>query len=137
MKIRNLKWAVSLFFLLVIVVLIFGAQFFSDLCLNKKVYESISPGNKYKAIAFHRDCGADTKSNTQVSILGFNEKLAENSSGNVFSSDRNLKEQSIEIIWIDDENLQIKSKFGERVYIAETRWGAEEDVKIEYVGDGS
>jgi hypothetical protein len=61
---------------------------FPDLCGNKVLAEAVSPDQRHKAVVFQRDCGASTGFSTQVSVIGAQEALP-NESGNVFTADDN------------------------------------------------
>ena len=54
-----------------------------DMCGNEVVDEIKSPDKKLKAVIFIRDCGATTGYSTQLSILGLEDRL-DNETGNTF-----------------------------------------------------
>ncbi len=62
------------------------SAFFADPCGNTVVAEVLSPDPRYKAVVFHRDCGATTGFSTQVSVIRALDPLP-NESGNVFVAD--------------------------------------------------
>lgn len=58
-------------------------------CGNDIVSELPSPDKRFKAVVFQRDCGATTGFSTQISIIPFNEKLGDDSGGNIFVANDN------------------------------------------------
>ena len=61
---------------------------FPDLCGNTVLAETLSPDQRHKAVVFQRDCGATTGFSTQVSVIGAQDALPDES-GNVFTADDN------------------------------------------------
>lgn len=112
------------------------ASFFSDMCGNKVLEEVPSPGARYKAVAFERDCGATTGFSTQVSILSADEGDPEDA-GNAFqaNTDRGAAPSGpgggpkVSLEWVADETLVITYDSRARVGKPESYL---EGVNIEY-----
>ena len=79
---------------------------FDDMCGNEAFQEIYSPGHKYKAVVFQRDCGATTGFTTQVSVLSANEEL-ENEGGNAYIAKNHPNETKLKVIWLAEESLEI------------------------------
>lgn len=105
-------------------------------CVNEIYSEVQSPGNKYKAVAFQRDCGATTGFSTQISILNLGDAL-ENDSGDIYIIAGHPERVSPKMIWINDRELVIETTFKGDEYKAEKGWGMFDEVKITYSTSGS
>jgi len=75
-----------------------------DSCSNTIKSEVTSPGGKYVATAFIRDCGATTGSSPQVHLRPVGERMAR--IGNVFVGDHS---DNIQIAWLSASQLVIYS----------------------------
>ena len=74
-----------------------------DVCSNKPVAVTPSPTGKTKAVVFHRQCGANTAPNTQVSVLPAYSKLP-NIPGNALVLDADA---TLDVAWTSDESLSV------------------------------
>ena len=72
-------------------------------CKNESISVIASPDGKTKAVVFHRNCGANTAPNTQVSVLPAYSDLP-NIPGNALVLD---SDAAVEIKWISDSMLSI------------------------------
>ncbi|MEZ5494507.1 MAG: DUF5412 family protein [Pseudomonadales bacterium] len=79
-----------------------------DMCGNQVFKEIYSPGNKYKAVVFQRDCGATTGFSTQVSVINSNEIL-ENEGGNAYIADNHPNETKLQLTWLSERSLEISN----------------------------
>lgn len=99
---------------LTIVLLIVGAMFFllKGSCESQICQTIDCPINKYKVVAFQRDCGATTNFSTQISLLRRKQELS-NKSGNIFiaeSTGAPINNQGIfytDIKWLDNKTILI------------------------------
>lgn len=101
---------------------------FSDMCENDLAAESESPDKQYKAVIFQRDCGATTGFSTQISILGTNEELG-NESGNILTADGHPDENNFKISWVNLAVLLVKNTQGAKIFKKESSL---EKVEIRY-----
>ncbi len=93
-------------------------------CENEVIKE-ISNGSKtYKAVLFKRDCGATTKSSTQISILPLSQILP-NEGGNVFITES----ENLSTEWKNNTTLLIKYVGHERVFRQDSVY---REIKISY-----
>ena len=106
-----------------------------DMCGNEMYAEELSPDKKYKAVIFQRDCGATTGFSTQISIIGANDEL-ENESGTIFIIDGHPDSVSPEIRWLSNAELSIEKILNGSEYKAEKSWGFLSTIKVSY-GPGS
>lgn len=67
------------------VIVVFGLSYYfvSGLCGNSIVMSKVSANGKLQAVLFERSCGATTSFSTQISLLGSDKQLI-NESGNVY-----------------------------------------------------
>jgi len=79
-----MKLIENLIILLISLTTIFscGSNTLADMCGNRISKEITSPDKKLKAVIFTRDCGATTGFSSQLSIIGYFDKL-KNEKGNV------------------------------------------------------
>jgi len=89
--------------LLVVVLVGVSAAGCGEICSNEPVTVTPSPNGKAKAVVFHRNCGATTAPNTQVSVLPAYSELP-NIPGNALVLDADAP---IEIKWISDSSLSV------------------------------
>mgnify|MGYP002779653509 FL=1 len=80
-----------------------GCNFALFSCENNIIRETSSPDNKWKAVAFSRDCGATTSESVQISILNEQETLNDEATGNVFIADK----FNPSIKWLSATKLEI------------------------------
>ena len=76
------------FFVLLSIYIMIHFFTIDGMCKNRIIKQISLPSLNKKVIIFERNCGATTSFNTQVSIIGLNEALA-NKSGNIFIADTN------------------------------------------------
>ena len=107
----------------------------NDMCGNDMFSEVLSPNGKHKVVVFQRDCGATTGFSTQISIMGSNDEL-ENESGNIYIIDGHPKDVSPVINWASDTELNIDRNLSGSEYKAESSWGFLKKIKVTY-GTGS
>jgi hypothetical protein len=94
----------------------FLAYIMSPMCENEVVADVSAPSGAARAVVFHRDCGATTKTSTQVSILQGRAALPEDG-GNVYVADREGGgAPSVEVRWAGDEALVIRHDRGDRSF---------------------
>jgi hypothetical protein len=72
------------------------------MCGNEIGYETKSPSGKWRAVAFERDCGATTRSTTEISVLQGSQPLP-NEPGNIFSAEDDFP---VRMEWKSDQILQ-------------------------------
>lgn len=96
---------------------------FHDLCGNRVLGEASSLDQRHKAVVFQRDCGATTGFSTQVSVIGAQDALT-NESGNVFTADSNhgavplsaAGGPVVQVRWVSRNALVITHHAGARVF---------------------
>ena len=96
---------------------------FPDLCGNTVVAEAVSPDQHLKAVVFQRDCGATTGFSTQVSVIGAQDALP-NESGNAFTADGNRGAVPasaaggpvVQVRWVSGRALVVTHHAGARVF---------------------
>ncbi len=93
-------------------------------CTTEVQRQTASPGHLYVATTFHRECGATSGSNTQVSIRRSSEPF-DPKKGQVLAIDGR---HTLPVAWVTDEHLRIELP-ADRVYNEQAQWEA---VKIEY-----
>lgn len=101
------------------------------MCGNYIHEEYPSPGGKWKAVVFQRDCGATTGFSTQISILPSSDSV-ENDSGNIFIIDGHPNDMAPSLNWIADNKLRINRKRTGNEYKAELTYGWFSKVEISY-----
>lgn len=104
---------------------------FSDICGNDVYSTTISPGKKYKAVVFQRDCGATTGFSTQLSIIDVDKEL-ENTPGNIFIIDGEPQFVAPKIFWNSDNELVVNRAVNGTEYKAETEIGVFDKIRIIY-----
>jgi len=109
---------------------------FEDACSNRIFDEVVSPGKKYTAVAFERNCGASTGFSTQISILNYNDALG-NNSGDTYITNGQPEDVDLKMQWTDDRELVIGIELNGKEFKAETNWGNNNPVKITYSAIGS
>ena len=82
-----------------------------EICKNESISVIPSPDGKTKAVVFHRNCGATTAANTQVSVLPAYSELP-NIQGNALVLDADAP---IEVKWVSDSMLSISGLGAARV----------------------
>ena len=107
----------------------------SDMCGNEVHAEELSPDNKHRAVVFQRDCGATTGFSTQISIVGADDEL-ENESGNIFIISGHPDETSPVVRWISNSELNIENNLSGLAHKKEASWGFINKIKVSY-GAGS
>lgn len=122
--------------LLIVSAVVFLHNLLKGGCANEIYSEVESPGNKYKAVAFLRDCGATTGFSTQISILNLSDVL-KNSSGDVYITNGRPENVAPDMMWIDDRELVIKTELTGNEFKFEETWGLLDPVKITYSANGS
>jgi len=122
--------------LLIISAVLFLNHLIDETCGNQVFSEIVSPGKKYKAMIFQRDCGATTGFSTQISILEAGDSLG-NSSGNIYIVDGAPAEVAPEVKWLSDQNLTIRTENTGSEFKAEKKWGMLDSVEINYSASGS
>jgi hypothetical protein len=80
-------------------------------CKNESISVIASPDGKTKAVVFHRNCGANTAPNTQVSVLPAYSELP-NIQGNALVLDADAP---VEVKWVSDSMLSISGLGAARV----------------------
>jgi hypothetical protein len=98
-----------------------------DPCGNQVLAETPSPGGRFKAVVFQRDCGATTGFSTQVSLIPSGDKVV-SWSGNVFVADANHGEApsgpsggpAVQVEWFGPTDLRITHDKRARVFLATT-----------------
>lgn len=114
-----------------LVFLYFAEDLAEGLCENK-IYETyLSPDQSLKAVTFQRDCGGTDGATTQISILDASQSL-ENRAGNVFVVAGAPKHQAPDITWNSDQEVTVHYQTDGSEIKAETHWGAEIPLKINY-----
>jgi hypothetical protein len=104
----------------------------SGMCGSYPYKTIASPSGKYKAVIYQFDCGATTGFSTQISILKANEQLAAEA-GNIFSSDGHPEKVAPEVIWVNDNNLNIHISAAVPVHNRDEAWGWPwERIKVTY-----
>jgi hypothetical protein len=94
----------------------------SDICENYIHQEYLSPDEKHKAVVFQRDCGETTGGNTQISIVGANNEL-ENDSGNIYVIKGRSEKVAPAVIWQSNSKLVIKCLLSGSEFKAVSEWG--------------
>ena len=105
----------------------------SDVCGNKIISETVSPGSDRKAVVFERDCGATTAFSTQISIIDARDGLS--GSGNTFVIDRG---QLIDgwngpwasVTWVGPRTLEIRYEATARTFEKDS---AVDGVAVRYI----
>jgi hypothetical protein len=93
-------------------------------CSTEVQRQAASPGHLYVATTFHRECGATSGFNTQVSIRRTSEAFDPKEGQVLAIAGRHV----LSVVWATDKHLQIALP-PDRVYNEQTQW---EGVKIEY-----
>ena len=106
------------------------------MCGNQPLHEALSPDQRFKAVAFARDCGASTGFSTQVSIIEARESLS-SEAGNVFIADTGGKAPAgpgggpeLRLAWVGSGQLRIAHHPDARIY---QQLASRLGVAIEYV----
>ena len=86
-----------------------------DPCDNKVINSALSPDQSKYAVSFHRDCGATTGFNTQISIFNSKNDLP-NKSGNTLIIDG---QASFELLWQSSSKLVVKGGLNDTVFLQE------------------
>ena len=105
----------------------------SDMCGNRVITQTLSPGRDLNAVLFTRDCGATTATSYQVSVLNPWDFLSNADGGNVFVS---YASPSIE--WKGNRTLLIRRTTEAQIFQEQkqiTVWSLFKEVKIEYAGN--
>ena len=97
-----------------------------DMCGNEISKVELSPDGVSKAIVFSRDCGATTGFNTQVSIIGTEDKLS-NDSGNILII---KNKENLALNWLSNNHLEIKGNLSNETFKKEQTF---KGVHITYV----
>jgi len=108
----------------------------NDMCRNEIYSEILSPDREHKVMVFHRDCGATTGFNTQVSIIDSSVEL-NNVSGNIYIIDGHPRDVSLDITWLSNTDLKIEKNLNVFEYKTELTWGFLNKIKITYGTGGS
>ena len=95
-----------------VVMTLYSVTTFSDMCGNRVVSRTPSPGGSYDAVLFERDCGATTGSATQISLVDHGAMLP-NKPGNVFVAG----EAGVELKWQDADRLEVTYDPAFRVFL--------------------
>jgi len=122
--------------LMIISAVVLLGRLIDETCVNHVYGEVVSPGDKYKAVIFQRDCGATTGFSTQISILEVDAAL-KNSSGNIYIVD-GLPEMFVpKIKWEGDQKLIIQTLLDGNRHKAERRRRLTDEIEISYSANGS
>ena len=97
--------------LLVVLLIGVSAAGCGEICSNEPATVVPSPNGKSKAVVFHRNCGATTDPNTQVSVLPAYSKLP-NIPGNALVLDADAPR---EVKWTSDTSLSVSGLGAARV----------------------
>lgn len=133
------KVAISLSVLVVAVPIIVAGMFVyttNDMCGNEVYSEVLSPSSAHKVVVFKRDCGATTGLSTQVSIIGANDKL-KNESGSIYITDGHPRGVSPDIKWLSSSELRIERSLNGSEHKVESEWGFMNKIDITYGVGGS
>lgn len=123
---------IILFSIVTALVFLYFAEDLADGLCENKIYETyLSPDQSLKAVAFQRDCGGTDGATTQISILDANRNL-ENRAGNIFVIQGLPKDQVPTITWNSDQEVTIHYQTDGSEIKAETHWGADTPLKINY-----
>lgn len=94
-------------------------------CENVIAGNTASPSGRTKAVEFHRNCGATTGFNTQVSVLPMAAQLPDEG-GNALVIEGSAP---LQMRWISDSSLLIEGSDSAKVFKQESRVG---EVEISY-----
>ncbi|KPZ63943.1 hypothetical protein AN394_04250 [Pseudoalteromonas sp. P1-26] len=104
---------------------------FPDMCGNYLHAEAYSPDNKNRIVVFQRDCGATTGFSAQISILGADVKLP-NESANIFIIPGLPNEVAPGVEWLDNSTIKISHRLNGQEYLSETNYGWFNKVVVKY-----
>lgn len=105
----------------VVVQVAFLIYLLSGMCVSDPYYEARSPNGKYKAVIYQLDCGALSDFSTQISILRANDAL-QTKAGNVFSGNGHPRDTLPEVIWRDEQNLDVYIQESALAYKKKESW---------------
>ena len=94
-------------------------------CENEVARSIASPSREFKAVVFHRGCGATTGFNTQVSVLPMAKQLP-NDEGNAFIIDGSVP---LQIHWASESRLLVTGRGPAKVFKQESMIG---QVEVSY-----
>jgi hypothetical protein len=97
-----------------------------NVCENEVSQTVSSPSGRWKAIVFHRGCGATLGFNTQLSVISSSTAMPEGA-GNAFVIDGTVV---LKLKWLSDTSLLVSGAQGARIYRREERVGK---VSLEYL----
>lgn len=95
-------------------------------CINAIGFRVSSPGARYDAIVFSRDCGATTAPITEISLVDHSGALPDGP-GNILAT---RDEFPVAVAWIGADSLVVSKDAHARVISQETSWRS---VKIAYL----
>ena len=81
-------------------------------CGNEISQTVASPSGQFKAVVFHRDCGATTGHNTQVSVIAASAKLPSDG-GNTLILDGSVP---LKVQWQSDSSLQVSGLGSAKIF---------------------
>jgi len=129
---KNIGIALWMILIGVVGMMFYGCHWLGNtMCGNYTHEEYPSPGGKWKAVVFQRDCGATTGFSTQISILSSSESL-ENDTGNILIIDGHPDDVAPSLNWITEQNLRINLKRTGSEYKAEESYGWFNKIQISY-----
>jgi hypothetical protein len=101
------------------------------LCANEAPAEHPSPDGRWKYVSFDRNCGANTSSNLQISILPVSKSLPKDAA-NAFiaDSDHGATRFVAQPEWITARKLRITYSPKARIFKRESKVGP---IEVEYV----
>ena len=117
---------------ILIAIVILFLHSMSDMCKNYIHQVNLSPDEKYKAVVFQRDCGATTEFNTQISIVGANNEL-DNDSGNIYVIEGPPEKIAPAVIWQSNSKLVLKCALSGSEFKAVSEWGWFKKIQITYL----
>jgi len=88
------------------------------MCGNEISKTELSPDGVSKAVVYNRDCGATTGFNTQVSIIGAEDQLS-NNSGNILII---KNKENLTLNWLSNNQLEIKGNLSNETFKKEQRY---------------
>jgi hypothetical protein len=112
----------------ILVILAFGLINCSPLCGEKSKVEVISPGEKYLAVVFERNCGATTGFVSHVNMRAHSDSFSVNPTGTITGGQVFIIEGRpvIELVWKDETHLEIMCSecTAESTHKKEMSWNA-------------
>ncbi|HEO99589.1 MAG TPA: hypothetical protein ENO02_09860 [Epsilonproteobacteria bacterium] len=101
------------------------------LCSNKIYREYPSPDRSLKAVVFQRECGPSSGATTQISVIDA-AKTLENRAGNILVLKGEPENVAPAVEWKSKQEMIIYHAIDGNEFKAETRYGQETPVTIDY-----